>query len=86
MHLDFYRFLCILETDHSLCDEIKDNVKDFFQNEKSVYKMCYGIEILFLKLEKDNDLFASFYQQDGHLEVARKLESFFSTEESVYKF
>jgi hypothetical protein len=30
LHLNFYKFLGMLETDHHLCSEIKGNIKDFF--------------------------------------------------------
>jgi ribosomal protein L7Ae-like RNA K-turn-binding protein len=47
----------MLETDHALCKEIKGNIKEFFQNEQSSYKLSYGIETLLNELEKDNELF-----------------------------
>jgi hypothetical protein len=32
VHMNFYRLLSMLETDHQLCRDIKNNIPDFFAN------------------------------------------------------
>ena len=81
VHLKMYQLLTNLETDHSLFKEIKENLKDFLENEKCIYKLSYGLESLINELEHDIELFADFFTQNGHLEIISKLENFFKDEE-----
>jgi hypothetical protein len=64
---------------------IKRNVRDFLENEKCIYRLSYGLESLINELDKDLPLYAEFYQHNGHIEIANKLEFFFAdAEKSVY--
>ncbi len=50
LHINFYRLLVMLETDHDFCNIAKSNIKGFLENEKCIHKLSYGLETLICEL------------------------------------
>lgn len=57
VHLIFYRLLTMLETDHQLCNYIKEHTKTFLDTESCIYRLSYGLESLIKELENNVDLY-----------------------------